>query len=357
MVAWVACDRKLRNPPAAFDHADVPTIDIEAEVISEADVLGLPSDIIVVGNFVVVSDQAGQPFLHVFDGRDGSLLTSFGRKGGGPGEFKMAPKLMRIPGTPNRLAVLDVGLGRLTEFDLRDPPASLAEPVVTPLNLDKLVYEMQLLRDGQAVGLGLFEEGRIAFLNLQTGRVRFSGSAPTPREGEEALPPGFIQYAYQANLAVSPDGGIIVAALRRGSTLEFFDSAGSVLESREGPYTFPVDFVVDGGSGDQAYRAGEMNRYGYVDLDAAESGIWGLFSGRSEEAYGNDSWLAEYIHHFSWDGDFVRAFHLSRPLVAVGIDDEESTIFGVATDPSPALVRIVVPTPINSPADPTVVDN
>ncbi|MBA4156556.1 MAG: hypothetical protein H0X65_03665 [Gemmatimonadetes bacterium] len=339
-----ACDSNLRNPPPIFDHQDVPLAELHSEVISEEAALGLPYDIILVGPFLVVSDQAGEPFIHLFRREDGQHVLSFGRAGGGPGEFASAPRLLQVPGVNSTgFVAFDVNQGRFTSFDLRDPPRSLEDPVVTRLNTDRLVYNLLLLSENRAVGLGFFTEGRIALLDLETGAIEMAGAAPEPKQGEDHVPVAVLQHAYQATLGATPDGSRVAVALRRGSTIELFSSSGRALGSSDGPYPFAVDYVVDENGGSPIFRAGWMNRYGYVDLNGTTDALWGLFSGRSEEAYRREAWLAEYIHQYTWDGTFRRAYHLDRAVTAFTVVDDGSAIFAVTSGPEPAILRFTLP--------------
>ena len=63
------------------------TITLKATVLNASSALALPSGLGVVGQYLVVIDDASDSVLHVLDRHDGTWMRSLGRRGRGPGEF------------------------------------------------------------------------------------------------------------------------------------------------------------------------------------------------------------------------------------------------------------------------------
>ena len=60
---------------------------LQAQLLSRSPAVGAPGFIQPWNEYLMVSDWMGDPNLHVIDRSTGELLVSFGRIGGGPGEF------------------------------------------------------------------------------------------------------------------------------------------------------------------------------------------------------------------------------------------------------------------------------
>jgi hypothetical protein len=344
LLALSSCDgvrgRTLVNPPAEFDHRDIGYQALAKHVVSAEEYLGLPTQVITVGPYLVVSDRASDQTLHLLHAESGRHVLSLGRRGGGPGEFMNAPELMETPAQGDTsFWAYDVALGRLTRYDLAGPePASLLPDTVFGLALDRVLYQLAFVGDREAFALGLFDGGRYADLDLATRRFTLRGTLPP---NPKLLDPAIVQQAYKANLVVRPGGDRAVVGAIRGSTLEFYGRGGDRLAVVNGPYRFGPDFVMEAGR----FVAGWKNRYGYIDLGGTEDRLYGLFSGRSEEAFRNDSWFAEYVHEFDWNGAFLRALRLDTPVFDIAVDRARGAMYAVATDPEPAILRYDIPPP------------
>lgn len=342
LLGLCSCDsipgRSLINPPGDFDHADVGYRALTQRLVSGEEYLGLPTQVIVVGPHLVVSDRASDPTLHLLDAESGRHLASFGRRGGGPGEFMNAPELIETPDRSDAAFwAYDVALGRLTKYDLSHRGVSApAHDTVVTLALDRPLYQLALVGDAKALALGLFDRGRFADVDLSSRRMTLLGSLP-PNPGK--LSPAIVQQAHKGNLAVGPGGDRVVIGSVRSSRLELYGRGGSLISAVDGPYRFDVDYVVEGGR----YVAGYRNRFGYIDLAGTDERLFGLFSGRSEEVFRNDAWLAEYVHEFDWTGRFLRALRLDQPVFDIAVDTARGALFAVATDPEPAVLRYDLP--------------
>lgn len=122
-----------------------PEIEQSWEVSSDANAtigedpaapLGQVSDATLAGNLILVADPQFQR-ISVFD-IDGSFRYTFGRSGGGPGEFSSLSNLSRVP---NGVAAWDDVRRRLTLFSLN----GVVEGVVEPIPPVPGIYEWEMV--------------------------------------------------------------------------------------------------------------------------------------------------------------------------------------------------------------------
>jgi hypothetical protein len=84
---------ELEKPPE-LSHDLLRTVPVTSTVVSADEVMGEPIHIGAIHDDLLVTDLAGQPFLHLFRKATGKRITSFGRRGQGPGEFVSGPSFV-----------------------------------------------------------------------------------------------------------------------------------------------------------------------------------------------------------------------------------------------------------------------
>lgn len=326
--------------PAEFSHDELGYEILASQVINRDEELGTPSYLVSIGEYVVISDYPSRgSAIHLIRAKDGERVLSFGRDGDGPGEFRGPPALIRAPGLDDALWAYSAGSARLTLFTLNDVLAGeFGGTRHRQLSGPYVMYRLAMLDDTHAAGIGNFADGRVAVVDVVTGETRLGGTVPLD---DESGPPYVRQQAYQGFIAARPSGEQFVIATWRGSQLEIYDRQGGLQKKFDGPYPFIPDFnVIEGPSGRLISQAGMKNRYGYVDITATEEHIIALFSGRAEASYGGSASVAEYVHLFDWDGAFVKAFKLDRPVIALAANHNGQVLFALAEDPEPIVLRI-----------------
>lgn len=334
-----ACDSPppLEHPPGQFGHETVLDGTLTGTDRVTDDRLGIPTDLIVLGGAIVVADAASVDRLHVFDARSGAARESLGPSGQGPGEFMGAPYLSIEPTIdPARFLAYDAAQSRFVSYSLREPgPVHESETLLPPLRTDRVIYKSLLTSDSTWVGLGFLEAGRVATGLLDGSGFRALGSSLSDRyEGSEIR----LQQSHKAKLTARPPrNDRFVLATIRGSDLEILSSDGESLSLNSGPFPFEPDFRLDTRQGQPVWRAGPGNRYGYIDVVATESCIYGLFSGRSEEAFRADAWLAEFVYTLDWDGNLSAVHRLDHPALALAVDEKGGELFTASLSPEPRI--------------------
>lgn len=168
---------------------------------------------------VLVAD-ASEAQIRRYD-EEGDLITAFGRKGNGPGEFLRLATALRIG---NQSSVLAVDMsGRMAVFDSAGNVEQTWQTRLGPVyNADGLGDSLVVLT-GRMAGRG--ESPLIHLWDLRSARlVRSFFAAPTAPAGLEGT------YAFAGTSDVATRGDTIAAVFALTDTLYLFNGQGALLE-------------------------------------------------------------------------------------------------------------------------------
>jgi hypothetical protein len=337
-----SCDDDLRRQATRvkaelepyFDHAEVGPTLLRSEAIYEGEALGIPQRILATPAHLVVSDRASEHRLHVFDRATGERLGSFGRDGRGPGEFTHAPEISTVPGQAEVLYAYDGNQRRVTRLRLPEmTPVDFGDRSVLTLPGEQTVYDLVMLDQDRAVGLGLFPAARLGFFNLVDNSAHHTGRLPS----DDGYPFHIVQMAHIAFLAVHPMHERFAVLTRHGTRVELYDRGGDLVAEAAGPHPFRVDYEVD--------RRGDMlrgprNRHAYRGAAAGEDRLYALFSGRAEAHFpGPSGQAAEFVHVLDWEGRLDRVYRLDREVYAIALGPTGTALYAVTHSPEPAVLR------------------
>ncbi len=324
----------LRYGPAELDHAAVGVIDVKSRTLFESDTLALPSDIALVGDNVVVIDNANEPALFVVDRTSGELLRAIGRRGDGPGEFRQPWTLDAVSGSTSEVWVYDLGLGRLTKLDVTTSEDAASSRIVN-LGSNGATTGPIWTDANTIVSLGLFATGRLAVFNVDGERTGTFGVVPL---GPSTVPATVKQHAYQATLVPHPERHLMAAVTRHAGRIELYRSDGSTVAMLDGPLPFEPRYTVGSNARAAVLRTGDDLRFGYIDGAGSNKYIFALFSGRTREGFPGRANFARFVHVFDWKGTFQKALRLDHDVLSIAIDRGSTTLYAVTHDPTPAIL-------------------
>jgi hypothetical protein len=335
----------LRDVAPEFDHGEFVEESLTAAPLFEGEQLGLPLTATVLGDRVYVGDATLAPGIHVLSRHDGRYLGGLGSRGEGPGEFGTFPRFLRaIDASMPPLLAFDPALGRFTEIpiDLSANPEALRN---ARFEVGFTLLDLARRSDSTFVGWGVSPGSRLVILAGDGTVVDGIGEVPQPAS-LRALHVGLRQRAYQASVAVSPDGSKVAAATWRGSRVDTYVESpdGNRHRFTEGPFPFLPDVHIDETLRTNQLVWGPENRAGHVGVVATNTAVLTLFSGRLEYAFRGAMDEGAYVHVYDWSGNFLRAFHLDRPSRGITCENTYcNSILTVAWTPVPAVLRYRLP--------------
>lgn len=311
---------------------------LKGAVVSEDDGLSIPTRLMIVGGRIVVLDRRADQVIRIYDPRKGSLLTAFGQRGQGPGEFSGAWDLLH-GASPRSFWVLDVSLRRVTSLTLDSLVFSRTyrgDAFVT-LSGDGSLESLRVLSGRGFIGTGTFARGRLTHYSSTGAFLRAVGSLPL---GDRRWAPGVSQDAFSARLGANQVTNRAIVAYRWTDRLQVLDSQGALITDMERPLGFEP--VV---SEKSDFRAAFTldSRSAYLSAVASGRHVYALFSGRTEREAGKKTSFGRDVLVFSFDGKIRRILRLDADVISVAVDDAETEIFALAHDPVPRILRFRIP--------------
>lgn len=312
---------------------------LRAAVLFDGDTLGRPQSIGIVDDWLLVSDVPRPHALHVIRRSDGRHLASWGREGGGPGEFRTLWSIQ--PARGKAAWLYDPGQSRLTLLDVPALVSGAGDPVRKSVNLQAELMPMTALwfSDTLLVSSGLFAQGRLALFDGAGRLRRTAGPLPPARDG---VPAAVAQHAYSGTLALHPSRPLVAIGTRHADRLEVYAADGRLVRVGRGSRGFEPAYEVAVRGGTPAMASGGDMRFGYVDLAAAGDHLYGLYSGHSRDERPGQAHYGGEVHVFDWSGRLQRILPLDHLALALAVSPDERAVYTVRHDPEPAVMRQVL---------------
>ena len=114
--------RELRDGVELLSHARLAPATVQARELASDTLLGPPSRVKVLNDSLVLVVDALPPFFHLIDRHSGRVISSFGVKGGGPGEFNSAVGVTLVEGRRERFWAYDIERKLVTLVEIGTPP-------------------------------------------------------------------------------------------------------------------------------------------------------------------------------------------------------------------------------------------
>ncbi len=313
-----------------LDHGPLTPFPLVGEVLTDPLALSIPTEIAVVGAHIVVVDIASDSALHAVSRGSGDVVTSFGRRGSGPGELEGAWSIDPDHNNPAGFWVYDLALKRALFADL---DTNLAKPIASDRYVNFLNAGATLTgpvkdHSNRWVSLGLYEDGRFGTFSPTGERLSIAGVVPGPPDA----PVLTRQQVYLSTLVAHPNRERFAALTRYANNVELFMPNQNLIEMKEGPL-----FV------DPNPPSRGETRFGYIDGGASHENIFGLFSGRTREGFKDRANFAHFIHVFNWSGELVQVFELDHDALAVAVDRHGRDLYTLRHDPFPAIMHHRLP--------------
>jgi len=292
---------------------------VRAQPLAEGEEFGLPTQISVIGDQLLLIDRYRDEAVVLLDRHSGTITRSYGRAGEGPGEFKSPWSALWDEG---KLAVLDPGLNRITWLapDAESPTFSLEG--TTRISAERIVTGFALAPDESFVVTGFMPAGRLARMDRKGATLATLGLAPAT----DGLPPARRSEAQQGTLRGTPDGSRFVLTSRFASHIEVVDASTMTATTMWGPERFQP-------------RAGRYEtRFGYLDSAPMRDGFLALYSGRTRDEFPGRANYGSEVHEFGWDGELRAVYELDSDVISIAWSEADRRLYAVRHEPVPGVV-------------------
>lgn len=325
----------LRYGPAELSHAPLDVQKVTGRVLVSGDYLGRPSRVEQIGTSLLVLDDLGSSAVHFVSAFDGRHVRSQGRRGNGPGEFRSAWSIARVPHDTRGAWVFDVQISRLTRVDAVPEREPTSDPPMITLSGGPNPTQPIWITDSLLVTPNFSGDARLAYYGRDGRFLRAAGPAPSDNRG---TPVGVLQQAWMGRLAARPAGDRLVLATQYADQLEIYSVDGALVKKVRGPFHFDPLFKVANADGMPTMTFDDGVRMGYSDVIATDDRIYALFSGRTREAYGGNSPFGRYVHVYDWEGRLQRILELDTDVISISLSSDQRALFGIAEVPEPVIM-------------------
>lgn len=290
---------------------------LEAHLLSCHPTIGEPGFILPWGNYLLVSDWAGDPNLHALDRTTGELIASFGRMGSGPGEFVGLVDGIQLPSHDSAAWVFD---GHLTRIATPGPIPS--DATVVDLSAGGYPGEAAWLDSATIVGVKMHSATeRLVFFDAAGNVVR---TVPGEFLGHDGIPESErVEAGRQVALCAHPEGVSFALVYKMVGRIELYDRSASDMVNAAVPY--PSEPRFDNIDGETRFI---IERITYSSCWADSEFLYALYSGTDFGAAPSDAMSGREIHAFDWStGSLVRMLHLDTPVFGFSLSWEDGWLY------------------------------
>lgn len=328
--------------PWLLDQYAVPVRPLAGAVIGSGESYFTPTYVVGRDSLLFVLDRGSETYFSVVSKRTGRVLSRFGSKGDGPGEFRGPLTIHVDTSDPNKVWVFDLNLRRLTTASLGGIPLRPRYPQYKSTTINLPVFDIVPLTNGTFLGTTLGQDGeRFIQLRADGAIERKIGRLPPP---PSRVPMSVWQNAQRVQMARSPDGTKFVAASRYADRIEIFSASGQLIATCQRHFGFePVfsaeAFVVGAGKNGPIMGAGPDSRWAYVSVATSNRRIYAIFSGKTSRGFRSSQSMGHVLHVFDWAGRSVGVFTLDNTVLSIAVEPDDSQLYAVRHDPEPAIVK------------------
>lgn len=279
-------------------------------------------------------------YYHVFTYPDFKYISSFGKRGEGPGESIYASNV-RFAGA-NTVWALDDGKGRMYRYGgiAKGETPRLEKDIL----LDKKLFrslDFDLSDTLTAVIPDYSGENRFSWANISTGDLLYK-SEQIPISDEKLLKESApaVAQGWNSFISFSPDKKILVAVTQFGDRLDVYDMQTHKHIGKLGGDGEPKFNVSPEGYG---YPAGSLC---YYDVQVTNRYIYTIYDGRKfkdivklADAYKQGGRIFRIFNH---DGEVVKTYVLDRPIAGIYVDEARGTVYGLDVNADEQIMKYVL---------------
>lgn len=286
---------------------------------------------------VVLDLHNADYYYHVFTYPGFEYISSFGKRGEGPGESIYAENI-RLDGQ-NRAWVLDSGKGRMYQY------SGIAKNEIPKLEKD-ILLDKKLFRsldfdmsDSNTVVIPDYSgENRFSWADLSTGGLLCkSNQIPVSDQNMLKQSAPAVAQGWRSFISLSPDKRILVAVTQFGDRLDIYDMQTQGYISKQGEDGEPKFSVSPEGYGLP------IGKLCYFDVQVTNGYIYTIYDGRSFQEImklkDTNQQGGKIFRKLDHQGKVVKTYILDRPIVGIYIDEVSNILFGMDANADEQLVK------------------
>lgn len=276
-------------------------------------------------------------YYHVFTYPDFHYVSSFGKRGEGPGESNYAVNVRFT--APDTVWTLDDGKNRMYQYS--GITTNKAPKLEKDIRLDeRLLRSLDFdLKDASTIAIPDYSgENRFGWVSLPSGELlRKSEQIPVadPKLLEKNAPA--VAQGWNSFVAFSPDKRILATVTQFGDRLDIYDMHSEKQIEKLGADGEPEFKVTPEGYGIPA------GRICYYDVQVTDRYIYAVYDGRLFKDImkqpDNYQQGGRIVRVFDHKGNLVKSHVLDRPIAGIYADEKAGLLFGLDVNADEQIVK------------------
>ena len=182
------------------------------------------------------------------------------------------------------------------------------------------------------LALGFYTDGFLAFFN--DGKKMKSFGISTIKD---ATLPLFQKIQCDANIIrLSPNKKILVRSSQVSGLIEAYFVEKDTLINMFSKHYFDVEYQKQG----DVLAMSSLSRYGYIDVCASDSLIFGLYSGKY--VMESNSFQSRFVHIYDLNGKLLEILELPEPVCAIDRDISGKAIYAITSEGDKKVIKISI---------------
>lgn len=299
------------------------------------DSFGKPFGILYLAGRLIIYDDSpisDENQVRIYDVNSFKLLSSFGKHGSGPGEYRGLWAIDRSPKYENKITLHDVSLLRYSVIEISNPNKVKIDTMITLKEGDP--YCPVFVNDSIIISPGgTLKEGRFAAYDL-LGNIKGFYGEPLP--GKDLKTPMPIhQQASIGRLKVTPDGSKYIISAQYSDLIDVYNNNGVLLKRISGPLNMYPKYNVKTYNNYPRLSHDKKDAItGYMDIALTNDKIIALYSGIPLE---QNEFDCKFLHVFSMKGELLETVILDHKLVRITLDAKNNRLYGIQFSPIPEI--------------------
>ena len=344
VLVFNACNSKSGPDSKYSDFMSVKNIQLEEHDVSV--LLGMPMDMLVMNDLIIILDAQTDKFFHVISKDSFNHLGSFIRKGRGPGEEVYINPFFKLHANNEILYQSDNDL-------------KVAKINMTGNSIDMVILNKYELPDEMHEGVDFFLVNNFIFnsnyldtaskdyfvYNMETGQVSEWGESH--HFSDKRIPQYMLPY-YNAKLTtVNSKENLIVSVFNNFPILRMYslETEEMIIELQMSDASHNREVML---TGQGQPGSGGLISY-YHGIKSTDDYIYALYGGlavmdhfkEGEEPYHYD--FSREIHIWKWDGTPVMKLILDRPVASFDVTPDNKKIIATSVVNTDKLFEAVIP--------------
>jgi hypothetical protein len=326
MSIWSCCIKDVDPVLINFDN----NIDLQSvnSSISSSDI-GEIVDFRVVDSLLVINETFNDYIFKIFNLNNGKLITQNIKKGKGPDEMISARAFgyykndIIVSYIENQKKMIYISLK-----DMLNQHNHFMKVKEVAKGDSAFIFKCYPINDNLVMCTGVFDKGRYCMVDFESGNWSVKYDYPYDvlhkNEGNDIK-----AFAFQGEISVKPDFSKFAFATSSSGNLEFFN-----IENNDFNKFFEKSFYLPEYKGFKGRGAASLksNKNGFISIASSNKYVYILYSGRSKMEYGNQSYCANNILVYDWEGSPILNLKVDNLLRDMTLDLNNHKIYGYCID-------------------------